>query len=83
MARLGFLMCRVELKVGTSFSRGTRYLLRRVPNVPCGVESRHSRESGIIYILFLMCRVELKAQILDAKGLEKNVPNVPCGVESP
>ena len=57
---------------------------REVPNAPCGVESvRKLRYVNVLFPLFLMRRVELKAQVCQRKRSDTRcVPNAPCGVES-
>jgi hypothetical protein len=58
--RSWFLMYRVELKVPLM---GMDWMgWKTVPNVPCGVESIWWDYSIIIWIMFLMYRVELKGK---------------------
>ena len=57
-------------------------LVGHVPNVPCGVESSHKSFYKGFLMLFLMYRVELKANCFNEfLGEGEFVPNVPCGVE--
>ena len=75
-------MYRVELKA-LFFNFLDESFVRKVPNVPCGVERPPPSLQGKVHQAFLMYRVELKAapfsQYWQPVG---EVPNVPCGVES-
>ncbi len=59
-------------------------IIIRVPNAPCGVESRMEPPSMYSRTSFLMHRVELKGHRGRVAGRERaaKVPNAPCGVES-
>ena len=73
-------MHRVELKV--LFSNAVK-VFSKVPNAPCGVESRCLHFLMFSASLFLMHRVELKvARPQRHRPREIYVPNAPCGVES-
>ncbi len=53
-----------------------------VPNAPCGVESLLRDLGRVLWELFLMHRVELKANSHAKSSLPRGlVPNAPCGVE--
>ena len=77
-----FLMHRVELKDVSSDILGLS--LPRVPNAPCGVESKNFDRVCYFFQMFLMHRVELKDVFGSLVKIthENLVPNAPCGVES-
>ena len=74
-------MHRVELKVKNSLHSAANGL--KVPNAPCGVESKGVDIGRVGGERFLMHRVELKVPYLHpCRKSNTYVPNAPCGVES-